>query len=208
MTDENKVRRRRTSEAAATDPGANLLEFESESWCATDSAQRDQLLDEMRSRYYQYLDELYTAANLSVERYQEYSREHTKWRRTLIIGTGVVAIINLLAANGEIAKWTIRDINIVPVTAAVVAIVLTILANLESYFNLASRAQAYRESRELFLDAAREFERAWNVYVRPFGNDAEGWANGVELYKRIVAKDRELRSAFKELTKTEKKSSK
>jgi hypothetical protein len=206
MNDENKARRRRTSEGAIADPGANLLEVESETWSAIESEQRVQLMGEMSSRYYRYLDELHTAANLCVERYQTYSSEHSRWRRMLIIGTGLIAIINLLAANSKIARWAVSDINIVPVTAAVAAIVLTILANLESYYNWANRAQAYRESRELFLDAAREFERAWNVYVRPFGDSPEAWANGVELYKRIAAKDRQLRSAFKELTKTENKS--
>jgi hypothetical protein len=205
MAEENKGRHRRAPEEIA-DPGANLLELESEIWSTIESEQRVQLLGEMSSRYYLYLDELHTAANLCVERYQTYSRAHTTWRRTLIIGTGLIAIINLLAANNKIASWAISDINLVPVAAAVAAIVLTILANLESYYNWANRAQAYRESRELFLDAAREFERAWNVYVRPFGESPEAWANGVELYKRIVAKDRQLRSTFKELTKTENKS--
>lgn len=206
MAEENKGRRRRASEGAIADPGTNLLELESETWSAIESEQRVQLLGEMSARYYRYLDELHTAANLCVERYQTYSSEHSKWRRTLIIGTGLIAIINLLAANTKIASLNIRAVNIVPVTAAIAAVVLTILANLESYYNWANRAQAYRESRELFLDAAREFERAWNVYVRPFGDSPEAWANGVELYKRIVAKDRQLRSTFKELTKTENKS--
>jgi hypothetical protein len=205
MTEETKGRRKRISEGAIADPGANLLEVDSESWSAAESKQRVQLVEEVRIRYYQYLDELYDAANLCVDRYQDFSSQHTKWRRTLIIGAGVVAIINLLAANKRLADATY---NVVPICAAVAAVVVTILANLESYYNWATRAQAYRESRELFLDAAREFERAWNVYVRPFGDSSEAWANGIELYKRIVAKDRELRSTFKELTKTEKKPSK
>jgi hypothetical protein len=205
MTEENKGRRRRTTEGPASDPSSNLLEVELESWTDAGAELRIQLLEEMGSRFYLYLDELYNAANLSVERYQTLSDGHARWRRTLIIGTGILAIINLLAANSDLAKATL---NIVPIAAAVAAVVLTVLANLESYYNYANRAQAYRESRELFLDAAREFERAWNVYVRPFGDGPEAWANGAELYKRIVAKDRELRSAFKDLTKTEKKSGK
>jgi hypothetical protein len=202
MVEETKGRRRRTSEGGMSDPGSNLLELEPDSWSAINSDQRLQLLSDISSGYYQYLDELYTAANLCVERYQSYSTQNIRWRRKLIVGTGVVAIINLLAANKTVAQ---QSWNVVPISAAIAAVILTILANLESYYNYANRAQAYRESRELFLDAAREFERAWNVFVRPFGDGPEAWANAVELYKRIVAKDRELRSTFKELTKTEKK---
>ena len=71
--------------------------------------------------------------------------------------------------------------------------------------NARERAQAYRESRELFLDVAREFDRRWDIYVRPIGDHPEACLNASELYRQLVAKDRELRAKFKELTKTESK---
>ena len=82
------------------------------------------------------------------------------------------------------------------------------LANLESFYNSAEKAQGYRESREFFLDAARDFDRKWDVYVRPFTDEAEACANAAELYRLLVAKDGELRAKFKELIKTEGKGSK
>jgi hypothetical protein len=206
MADDKALRKtreqRRTSETAVDNIGLNLIEVATETWVQSDVEQRKQLLIEIDTRYREYLDELYKNANLCVERYGTFSLEHTKWRRRLIIGTGIVAIVNLVAANKRIADLSY---NFVPIAAAVCALALAILANLESFYNWLERAQAYRESRELFLDAAREFDRVWDVYVRPFEDKPEACANAVELYKRIVAKDRELRSKFKELTKTEKK---
>ena len=72
---------------------------------------------------------------------------------------------------------------------------------METFANSAERAQAYRESREQYLDAAEEYNRAWSVAVVALGDTAQGYANAVELERRIVVADRELRRSFKELTK-------
>ncbi|MGD1210005.1 MAG: hypothetical protein ABR973_01445 [Candidatus Acidiferrales bacterium] len=107
--------------------------------------------------------------------------------------------MNILAANGKV-----RDLagGSATVFVAVCAVILAILANLESFHNSAERAQAYRESRELFLDVAREFDHRWDVYVRPLADSAEACLNASELYREIVVRDRDLRAKFKELTKT------
>ena len=74
------------------------------------------------------------------------------------------------------------------IVAAIAAAVLALLANLENFSNALERAQAYRESRELFLDAAREFERSWRMAVDPFYPDPEACVNAAELY-RVGAPD-------------------
>ena len=167
-----------------------------------DADERAKLIGYLNLRYTGYLNDLYESANICVDRYDEFTERHRTRRYIIIIGTGVVAIINLLAANKALSTWSN---NIIPITAAIVALALAVLANLETFHNSAEHAQAYRESRELFLDAAREFDRVWSVSVVPLGDSAEAYSNAVELYKRIVAADRDLRSKFKELTKTDHK---
>jgi hypothetical protein len=181
------------------DPGSNLMDLGAETWTGMNQEERFAFLETLDANYHRYVDEFYQLANDCVDRYDSASSHHNSWRRRIIVGTGIVAIINLLAANHSLSQWSN---NILPISAAIAALGLTVLANLESFYNFADRAQAYRESRELFLDAAREFQRVWDVYVQPFGSEPHACANGVELYRRVVSNDRELRSKFKELTKT------
>jgi hypothetical protein len=193
-------RQKRVTESSLDERGSLLIEIEREMWISIASDVRIEQLGLLDERYHQLLNEVYNSANVCVDRYQSLSRTHTFWRRLVIIGTGVVALANLIAA------YKVGDTKVFvygPLVAAVLAVVLTILANLESLLNALERAQAYRESRELFLDVAREFDRRWDIYVRPLGENPEACLNASELYRQLVAKDRELRAKFKELTKTE-----
>jgi hypothetical protein len=108
-------------------------------------------------------------------------------------------VANLLAANREIRNFAG---GAVPVLAAVLAVVLTMLASLESFYNAAKKAQGYRESRELFLDVARDFDWRWNALVRPFVDTPQACVNAAELYRQLVAKDAEIRAKYEELTRT------
>jgi hypothetical protein len=177
-----------------------LVEIELVRWRLIPIETRQTELKFLNERFHELLNELYDSANLCVDRNKTFSNIHTIWRRVVIIGTGVVAITNLLAANKDLK--TLAG-GIISILAAVFAVVLAMLANLESFHNSAEKAQGYRESREFFLDAARDFDRRWDVYVRPFTDEAEACANAAELYRLLVAKDSELRAKFKELTKTE-----
>jgi Protein of unknown function (DUF4231) len=179
------------------DPAVGLADLSASVWSGMDVQQRSDLLTQLTTRYQGYLAELAEEADLCVERYQQFSESYKTWRIRIIVGTGIVAMANLLAANRTLSNLTH---NALPIVAAVLALALTILANLESFFNLPEKMRAYRESREMFLDAARDFERVWNVYVRPFTVDHEAWTNAVELHRRIVIRDRELRSAFRDMT--------
>ncbi|HYK36988.1 DUF4231 domain-containing protein [Alloacidobacterium sp.] len=197
------VDRRRAVSQRLGDPGADLAGMEADSWQEMDEEQRAKLIEYVNLRYTGYLNDLYESANICVERYDASTARYRIWRHIIIIGTGIVAIINLLAANRDhLVFWYLKG-NAIPILAAIAALVLAVLANLETFYNSAEQAQAYRESRELFLDAAREFDRVWNVSVVHLGDSAKAYANAIELYKRIVAADRDLRGKFKELTKTE-----
>jgi hypothetical protein len=204
-------KQRETSRPGATvqrdleDRGSALIQIELKVWAAISPEIRIEQLQGFDERYHAILDELYGSANLCVDRYQTLSRAHTKWRWTLILGTGLVAIVNLVSAHRWVQQST-KDLF--PIAAAVLAVILAILANLESFSNSFEKAQGYRESRELFLDVAREFDRRWDVYVRSLGDSPEACVNAAELYRQIATRDRELRAKFKELTKTEAKAPK
>lgn len=193
---------RRPIDSSLDDRGSTLIEIEREMWISIAAEVRIEQLKLLDQRYHQLLDEIYGSANLCVDRHQALSRSHTLWRRIVIIGMGTVAIVNILAAYKTSGK---NYFEYGSLAAAILAGVLAILANLESFLNARERAQAYRESRELFLDVAREYDRRWDIYVRPLGDHPEACLNASELYRQLVAKDRELRAKFKELTKTESK---
>jgi len=197
-----KTARKRVIDSSLDDRGAALIEVEREMWISVSSEVRIEQVSLLDQRYHQLLDEIYGSANLCVDRHQSLSVLHSLWRKIVIIGTGTVAIVNVLAAYKTSGHNLFEHGSLI---AAILAGTLVILVNLESFLNARERAQAYRESRELFLDVAREFDRRWDIYVRPLGEHPEACLNASELYRQLVAKDRELRAKFKELTKTESK---
>ena len=197
-----KTARKRVIDSSLDDRGSALIEVEREMWISVSSEVRIEQVSLLDQRYHQLLDEIYGSANLCVDRHQSLSVLHSLWRKIVIIGTGTVAIVNVLAAYKTSGHNLFEHGSLI---AAILAGTLVILVNLESFLNARERAQAYRESRELFLDVAREFDRRWDIYVRPMGEHPEACLNASELYRQLVAKDRELRAKFKELTKTESK---
>jgi hypothetical protein len=181
------------------DATVELTGLAAEQWEEIDPAARLSLLQDMDGRYKQYVKNFYELADLCVLRHDRFVGRHRTWRYVAIIGTGLLACLNFLAAKRSIAAaWS----NALPIVASLGALLLSILANLETFGNSAEQAQAYRESRELYLDAAQEYDRAWDVAVMALGNTAQAYANAVELYKRVLAADSELRRSFKELGKS------
>jgi hypothetical protein len=202
------TRARRPQPSTFEDQGSGLVDLSEAEWLDTPSEQQMELLNDIKSKYFRYVEELYVTANLCVDKFEDCSGNYLFWRRMVILGTGVVAIVNLLATHNRKREtpdgtWITYAEMLLPSIAAICALVLSIFANLESFYNWSDKAQVYRESRELFLDAGREFERAWDVYVRPHFDNYEAWKNSVELYRRVTVKDRELRGAFRELTKSD-----
>ena len=183
----------------ALDPAADLAGLAAEQWDEIEEEMRGPLLVSIDTRYKQYLANFYETANFCVRRHDESLRNHRRWRYVAIIGTGLLACLNFMAAKHSIEGG--GGYNVLPILASLGALTLAVLANLETFANSAERAQAYRESREQYLDAAEEYNRAWSVAVVALGDTAQAYANAVELDRRIVAADRELRRSFKELTK-------
>ena len=180
-----------------SDPAGDLIGLDAEQWEAIAAKSRVTLFEGIDARYKIYLKSFYDSSNLCVVRHDKFLRRHRRWRYVAIIGTGLLACLNFAAAKRSFAV----PFNMLPIIASLGALLLSILANLETFGNCSEQAQAYRESRELYLDAAQEYDRAWSVCVVALGDTAQAYANAVELYRRIIAADRDLRRSFKELNK-------
>jgi hypothetical protein len=192
---------RRDGSRRIADQGADLTGLSVAGWDVLTDEERRGLIGNLDASYKEYLENLYKSADLCVDRYNEFTKSHVSWRRTAIIGSGILACLNFTAASKRVAMW---ENGLIPIVAAIAALILALLANLETFSNSAEKAQTFRESRELFLDAAQEFDRVWTIHVIALGDTLEAYANAAELYKRIIATDSELRSKFKEQTKDRK----
>jgi hypothetical protein len=194
----------------ASDSGGVLIEAGLAFWSSTDRTDDERVVYVEQRIYPLYklmVDELFNTADLCAARFDELRTSHAWWRHLIIVFTGIVAILNsgaaLVAARGpegpgfDPGPW-------IPLllagTAAVAAVGLTMLANLENFGNHLERGQAYRDTRELYLDAARESNQLWEIYVVPFWGGPEACVNAAELYRRLCVKDRELRQKAKNLT--------
>ena len=183
------------------DQGADLAGLSVTGWDVLTDEEKRGLIGILDGSYKEYLGNFYKTADLCVDKYNDFTKNHVRWRRTAIIGSGILACLNFMAASNRIKNW---ESGLIPIVAAIAALTLALLANLETFSNSAEKAQTFRESRELFLDAAQEFDRVWTVHVIALGDTLEAYTNAAELYKRIIVTDSELRSKFKEQNKDRK----
>lgn len=193
--------RRRETSHRISDQAADLNGISPAVWNALSDEDQRGLIENLDQSYKEYLGNLYKSADLCVDRYNELTRNHRRWRHTAIIGAGLLACLNFMAASNTLKTLFNGSL---PIIAAIAALLLAVLANLETFSNSAEKAQSFRESRELFLDSAQEFDRVWTVYVVALGGSIEAYSNAAELYKRMIIADGELRSKFKELNKDRK----
>lgn len=184
---------------------AQLLETSHAYWSDPTTSQNDRktYVDALQTSYNTILEEFINTADACVDQTNYLEKINQKWRRAVILGTGVVAIVNIVAANLVTNGNGLKDFftAFFSVAAAVAAAVLTVLANLENFAGAQRRAQGFRQARERFLDASREYQQLWNTYVIPFYPRAEACMNAIALTRMLVEKDRELRDRLVELTK-------
>jgi hypothetical protein len=155
-------------------------------------------------KYKAVLKEFLDSANSFVDDHRRFKLKQNCWRVSLILLTGGLAILNILAARkwdgatlfGASLSWADA---VLPGLAAVYAAFLAIFTNIESYFNYADQKATSRLSRELFLDAYREYDAHWHTYVRPFGLRAQACYNAIILLRRVVTKDAEIRRKVKDV---------
>jgi len=162
--------------------------------------ERHNFLEKTSAIYMSLVKEIVRSSDQCVDKYEHFMGAHVRWRWIVIIGTGMIAVLNIIVGHvgspKVLSNWTIP----LGAVASVFAVAVTILATLEGFTNAAERAQGYRESREMFVDISEEFIWAWETYVRPLKDSAEACSNAAELLRRLVAADRELRARFKNLT--------
>lgn len=185
---------------------SQLLEPSQAYWSNPDinQAERKTFIDGLQTAYQSILLEFINTADACVDQTNFFEKVNQKWRWIVILGTGVVAIVNILAANLVTADPIGNSDTpaiFLSVTAAVAASILAVLANLENFTGAPRRAQGFRQARERFLDASREYEQLWNTYVNPFYPKAEACMNSIILMRMLVEKDQELRDRLVELTK-------
>jgi hypothetical protein len=194
---------------AAGRRGGGLLQVQLEDWLdpKTTENSREEYIKRLYGEYNKRVEEFVETANQCAERHTKFLTSHKRWRWLIIIFTGVMAIINLTAAyvgaqssvDGQ-AAYVICPGQVWSLFAAILAAILAMLANLENFSNAVERAQAYREARDMFLDAGREHHILWQLYVTPYYPAAEACVNAAELSRLINNKDAELRDKLKEIT--------
>lgn len=171
----------------------------SSTWSAAKPDVRAEYVAQIMTSYTAILVSFLEEANRQAAFANQAQRSYQRWRACLIILAGLLALLNLVATQ----DWIVRDAFVF--AAAGFAVVLAILTNLESFYNYSDRAQIYRESRELFLDAYREFDMLWNTHVLPYHGLPESCLNAAVLYRRITTKDEDLRRKLKKLTTADQK---
>ena len=169
-------------------------------WGELPPERRQEFIERTFADYQGLIREIVDTSNRCVSKYEQFMQMHTVWRWIVIVSTGTIALVNILATHlhSEVppSRWSTG----VGVGASIFAVMVTIVATLEGFTNAAERAQGYRESREMFVDVRREFVAAWETYVLPLKDSPEACTNAAELHRRLIAADRELRARFKNLT--------
>jgi hypothetical protein len=171
-------------------------------WATLDDGAREQACGLIDEYYETLLEEFRVSANEFVTQYRDNSDLGRRWRFWLIVLTGGLALLNVLASSWPDGPYSEDIRRYMTFAAAVYAVLLALGTNIESFHNYADKKLSARESRELFLDAYREFGMLRLAYVYPFGTSPQGCFNLHALYKRLVAKDAELRRKLKQLTMT------
>lgn len=142
--------------------------------------------------FHNLLEDFRTNANDAVNSYSFYGSLSKNWRVSLICATGGLALLNVLATSWP-DTWTYASKTTFSFVAAIFAVMLALLTNIESFYNFTDKKTSTRESRELYLDAYREFEMLRLTYVYPYGYGPQACLNFNGIYRRLVVKDLELR---------------
>jgi hypothetical protein len=180
-------------------PAATLLDTTPEYWDSLSEDERIAYWQAIDVYFHNLLEDFRTNANAAVHEHERYGLLGQFSRVILICLTGGLALLNVLATN-----WPSGWMGVERVTfsfwAAIYAVLLALLTNVESFYNFPDRKSGSRESRELYLDAYREFESLRLTHVYPHGYSGQACFNFNILYQRLVTKDLELRRKIMSLS--------
>ena len=182
-----------------------LIEAEQEIWEARDESDRIDFINEISRSYHLLVLEFYNESNSSGRWYRSLKKSHFRWRLLITVGAGLIALLNVIMgfdpASGKEVPWIGLSVTkFIAFAGAIVATIVTIITRFETFGSAHERAPGYRQARDLFLDAGRDYEGRWRESVRPFQPRAEACVNAVRLNNEIITKDRELRAQFREMT--------
>lgn len=154
---------------------------------------RKDFVSEVRGRYQKRLEYFKSEADRCAIRTRKLARSHRIMRFVMILSTGMMAILNLSQNFPFVEKWRM------PVICSLYAALLVVLTNLDSFFAYQTRALAYRDCREVYMTAVRQFDRMWLGSVHPLGHEPSACTHAEELLERIDERDEELRRKLQEL---------
>src|ERR1039457_4057677 len=102
--------------AGAEDAANSLVRLGTREWQGLNDEERRIFLSEIDVSYRRILDEFFIVANKCVEQHQRFFQLHGTWRRRVIVTTGIVTIVNVLAASK--IPWTSAWLSIVAAVCA------------------------------------------------------------------------------------------
>jgi hypothetical protein len=172
--------------------GDGVIKQSLQYWIKAGKDRRLTYLNRIHEYYYHILRDFFKQANLCTDNFKGCDQKYARIRNAIILATGIMAIINIFAACMAGLSGSIGSM-VVSVFAAIYAAALTVLVNFENHYKYADRTQRFRQIRELYLDAAREFEKDWPRYVEAFSDEAVACLNASKLCDEIYKQDIEIR---------------
>jgi len=181
----------------------NLVQPSLEDWESQDPQTVEQYYAQTESDFLSIVDSYRQQANDAVAAYRDAARSHGRWRFWMIIATGILALINVLAAVQLLKDGPQWIPALLSAAAAVYAGCITVAGNVENLLNWSERAAGFRESRELLLSQFREYSSKWVYYVEAYGKTPRACVNAGQLYRELVDSDQGLRQKLKQLTEVQ-----
>jgi hypothetical protein len=181
--------------------GDQVAEPSLEDWKHQDRKVVARYYAQTENDFFGIIDDYVAQANVHTRQYQRCAQSNARWRFWMIMATGGLAVINVLAALDLAKQWEPAP-RYLSVLAAIYAASLTVAGNAENFFNWAEKATGFREARDLLLDRYHEFRAKWIYCVEAYGRTPKACMNAGRLYGQLVDSDQKLRQKLKQLTET------
>lgn len=181
----------------------DLVEPGAQYWSDRSAEERAEHIGQIEKFFRAITDDLLTQSDICVDRYISLNKSYKRWKIGFILATGLLAIFNVFIASLPSTAVEAGLIQKLSIAAAVYAAIIAVVSNIDNFLQYRERSQAFRQAREEFLDANRQYTMLWLSYVRPFGDSPTACINASRLYRRAVIRDQELRALVKQLTDTD-----
>jgi len=190
----------------------NLTEPDDTSWGSQPPQYMALYLGQLKADYFAIVEDYVAQADRAVEQYRVLMASNLRWRRSMIIATGMLAAINVCAAlnllnldipfGSSANPYKLSIPAVLNAIAALYAGALTVAGNIENLGRKAEKAIGFREARDLLLDQYWDYYFKWYRYAEPYGVSATACVNASRLCKQLIESDSALRKRLKQLTET------